>query len=103
MPLPLHISYRGMPASPALEERINEYASRLEKAHPRLASCRVGVEPCGHHHAHGRRFAVHVELHSPDLPAVITTRNEHEDVFVAARDAFDAARRRLLDERATRQ
>jgi len=99
MLLPLEVSYHGMPASPALEERINEYAARIEKAHPALSSCRVGVEPCGHHRANGRRFAVRVELHAPDHPGVITTRNENEDVFVAARDAFDAARRRLLEGR----
>ncbi|HUL56392.1 MAG TPA: HPF/RaiA family ribosome-associated protein [Usitatibacter sp.] len=97
MQLPLHVSYHGMPASPALDERIAEHAARLEKAHPSLASCRVGVEPCGHPRPHGRRYAVHVELHAPDRSSVITTRNEHEDVFVAARDAFEAARRRLVD------
>jgi ribosome-associated translation inhibitor RaiA len=87
-----------MPASPALEARIGEYVTKLEKAHPRLSSCHVGIEPCGHHKAHGRRFAVKVELRAPDHPRPISARQEHEDVFVAARDAFDAARRHLVED-----
>ena len=97
MQLPLQVTYNGMAASPALDARIGEYVDRLEKANPRVSSCHVGVEPCGHHRPHGRRFAVHVEVHAPDPPRVISTRQEHEDVFVAARDAFDAARRRLVE------
>ena len=94
MQVPLQIAFHGMPASPALEARIGEYVAKLEKVHPSLSSCHVGVEPCGHHKAHGRRFAVRVEVHAPDRTA-ISACHEHEDVFVAARDAFDAARRHL--------
>lgn len=94
MLVPLQIAFRGMPASPAVEARIGEFAAKLEKVHPRLSSCHVAVEPSGHHRNHGRSFAVHVELHAPDR-APINVRHEHEDVYLAVRDAFDAARRML--------
>lgn len=92
------IVFRGMPASPALETRIGECLAKLENVHPRLSSCHVAVEPIGHHREHGQHFAVHVELHAPDRPRPINVRHEDEDVYVAVRDAFDAARRMLLED-----
>jgi len=95
MQLPLQIAFRGIPASAALEARIGECVEKLEKVHPRLLSCRVAVESPGHHRSHGRHFAVHVELQALDKPHAINARHEHEDVYVALRDAFDAARHQL--------
>jgi ribosome-associated translation inhibitor RaiA len=94
MLVPLQIAFRSMPASPAVETRIGECAAKLEKVHPRLSSCHVAVEPSGHHRNSGRLFAVHVELHAPDRTP-INVSHEDEDVHVAVRDAFEAARRKL--------
>ncbi|HUL96596.1 MAG TPA: HPF/RaiA family ribosome-associated protein [Usitatibacter sp.] len=95
MQLPLQVAFQGMPHSPAVDARIREHVAKLEKHHSRLSSCRVGIEPVGLHKAHGHRYAVHVELHAPDRPPIVSTRHESEDVYVAVRDAFAAVERQL--------
>ena len=94
MQSPLKVAIRGMAPSPTLEDCVAECATKLEKANPRIVSCDVRIEPCGHHRAHGRLYAVKVEVRAPGKPAVVS-HQEHEDVFVAARNAFDSIRRTL--------
>lgn len=96
--VPIEVAFRGMPPSPALETRIGEHVAKLEHAHPRLATCRVAVEPSGHHRNHGGKYAVHVELRADDRTVPINVRHEDEDPYVAVRDAFDSARRKLLED-----
>jgi ribosomal subunit interface protein len=85
---------REMPHSDALETRIREHAAKLEQFHPRIGSCRVAVEQTHRHHRQGREFTVRINLRVPG-DEIVVSRNHHEDVYVALRDAFDAAKRRL--------
>jgi cold shock CspA family protein len=59
-------------------------------------SCRVVIEQPGKHKRQGKEFVVHVDLKVPG-GEVAVNRDHHEDVYVALRDAFDAARRKLED------
>lgn len=92
--MPLEIAVRGMPHSPALEARIREKAARLEEFHPRIVRCHVMVEESGKHQHKGRRFTVRIDVRVPGREIAVT-HEHHEDVFVALRDAFDAAKRQL--------
>ena len=94
MQMPLEITVRDMPRSPALEARIREKAAGLEEFHPRIIRCHVTVEESGKHQHQGRRFAVHIDVRVPGREIAVT-HEHHEDVFVALRDAFDAAKRQL--------
>lgn len=96
MQVPLQVTYRDMRKSEALDERIREKAAKLEEFHPRLTSCRVVVEERHRHKHQGRQFTVTVDLRVPGHEIVVN-RDHHEDVFVAVRDAFDAAGRKLED------
>lgn len=98
MQIPLQISVRGMPHSPALDAQIQERAARLEQFHPRITRCRVVVEELARHHRQGRSFSVRVEIRAPDHEEIVASRKHDEDVHVALRDAFDAAVRQLEDE-----
>ena len=97
MQLPLQIVFHGMPRSDALEARVREAAAKLEHFHERITSCHVTLEPCGHHRQQGRLYSARIELRAPKGADLIASRQEHADVFVAVRDAFDALRRQLQD------
>ena len=101
MTLPLQITFRHMDPSAALEAKIRRKAMELEHLFDRITACRVVVE-CHHRHRHqGKLFQVRVDLSVPGSQ-LVAGRNHafdraHEDAYVAARDAFDAARRQLED------
>ncbi len=96
MEVVLQITTRDIPHSEALENHIREKAEKLEKFYPHIMSCRIVVELPHKHKHHGRIFDVHIDLTVPGAELVVN-RIANEDVYVAVRDAFDAARRRLED------
>jgi ribosomal subunit interface protein len=97
MRLELQVTFRDMPRSDAVEAEIRRRAAKLEEFCDRIMSCRVTVETPGAHKHQGKLFAVHVDVKVPGEEIASTRRHEHEDVYVAVRDAFDAVRRRLED------
>ena len=96
MKLPLQITLRDIPPSAALEAAINEKAEKLERFYQYVMACRVTVEIPGKHKHKGNEFKVTVDITVPGSEIVIN-RDHHEDVYVALRDAFDAAKRQLED------
>ncbi|SMF48567.1 cold-shock DNA-binding protein family [Tistlia consotensis] len=102
MQTPLQITFHGMDPSPALEARIRERTDRLERYFDRIVSCRVIVE-APHRHGHqGKLYRIKVLIGLPGGVDLEVDRNRpkdhaHEDPYVALRDAFDAADRRLQD------
>jgi cold shock CspA family protein/ribosome-associated translation inhibitor RaiA len=119
MKLPVQITWRDMNPSPAVEARIREEAAKLEEFYPRIMGCRVMIEIPHQHRQKGYRFHIRIDLtvpegeivvnHEPTLHGTIQKIEEeertkerevlapHKDIFVAIRDAFKAARRRLQD------
>jgi ribosomal subunit interface protein len=101
MQIPLQIAFRGMDPSPAVEDRVRERSAQLERFHDRITSCRVVVQAPHQHHQKGGLYEVRVDLHVPGAEIVInhegSQEHAHEDVYVAVRDAFDAAERKLED------
>ena len=96
MQLPVQITYRGMPSSAAIEDAVRDRVAKLEQFHPRIMSCRVVLEQPGKHKRQGKEFVVHVDLKVPG-GEIAVNRDHAEDIYVALRDAFDAARRKLED------
>jgi len=96
MELPLQVTYRGMESSAALEDAVREKAAKLEQFHPHLVSCRVVIEQAARHKTKGKQFVVRVDLKAPG-GEIAVNRDHAEDVYIALRDAFDAARRKLED------
>ncbi|MEB2285979.1 MAG: 30S ribosomal protein S30 [Polyangiaceae bacterium UTPRO1] len=99
MDQPVQITFRDVPPSAAVEARIQEEAEALRQYDDRIVRCRVVVEQPHRHHHQGRLFAVHIDLTVPGREIVIGPGSDddhaHEDVYVAIRDAFEAARRQL--------
>lgn len=101
MRLPLQITFRQMQPSLALETRIRELVTRLEKFSEHIMRCCVIVEPPAHHQRQGFLYAFGIDITLPDGRIAIRRArpadHAHEDPYVALRDAFRAARRRLVD------
>jgi ribosomal subunit interface protein len=101
MEVPLQITFRDMAPSPAVEARIREKAAKLERYFDRITSCRVVIEARNRHQRQGKLYNVRIDLHVPGETVMVdhTGRGNHahEDIYVAIRDAFDAAARRLED------
>ena len=94
MQLPVRVTFHGMRHSAALEETIRNRVARLERSHPRLISCRAVLGHAARHKQQGKEFVVRLDIKVSGAEIAIN-RDHSEDPFVAVRDAFDAARRKL--------
>jgi cold shock CspA family protein/ribosome-associated translation inhibitor RaiA len=92
----LQVTWHGLYHSEAIETQIRQRAAALEKFYPNITSCRVAVELPHRHKHQGKLFNVRIDLRVPH-GEVIVNRDQHEDIHVALRDAFDAARRQIED------
>jgi ribosome-associated translation inhibitor RaiA len=96
MQLPIQITFHGMSPSAALEQAIREHAGKLDHFHPGVISCRAVVEEVARHKQQGKEFSVRLDI-KVSRGEIAVNRDRSEDAFVAVRDAFDAARRKLED------
>lgn len=101
METPLQINFRDIDPSPAIEADIRDKVERLERYFGRIISCRVVVEARHRHQRKGKLYGVRIELGLPGKDVVVNRAgpqdHAHEDVYVAIRDAFDAAKRQMQD------
>jgi len=101
MQTPLEVSFHNMDHSDAVEARVRDKVAKLEQVFDRMTSCRVTVEATNRKSAKGNRYHVHIEVGVPGRQVVVDRHSgknhSHQDVYVAVRDAFNAARRRLED------
>jgi ribosomal subunit interface protein len=96
MPFPIQVSLQGLASSEALQDAIREKAEKLGRYYAHITACRVVVALEARHKRQGRQFSARVDLKVPGTEIAVTHAHD-EDVLVALRDAFDAARRRLED------
>jgi ribosomal subunit interface protein len=92
----IQITLRRIDHSEALESRIRALAARLERHNGEILSCRVLVEAPHQSMHQGGQFVARLEIKVPGAEIVVN-RDHHQDVYVALRDAFDAAGRQLAD------
>lgn len=101
MQLPLQITFRQIPHSDAIEAKIREKAARLDRFAEHIMACRVVIEAPHRRHHQGTLYQVRIDLTLPGGELVVNREprlnHAHEDVYVAIRDAFDAAARQLED------
>jgi cold shock CspA family protein/ribosome-associated translation inhibitor RaiA len=96
MQRPIQITSRDFPLTEAMEAEIRRRAEALDLYFGRLTGCHVVVEAPVHHHRKGGPFKVRIDMRAPQAELSVT-RQDAEDLAVAVREAFDAARRRLED------
>jgi ribosome-associated translation inhibitor RaiA len=90
-----------MATSPSVEAQVRRRAEELQQFSDRVTACRVTLEAANRRHRQGTIYRVRVELAVPGGNIVVNREpgedHAHEDMHIAIRDAFDAARRRLQD------
>ena len=115
----LHITFHGVAPSPALSQRVAKEAAKLERFFDRITSCRVVIGQPHRHHRRGGNFEIYIEIGVPRERLVVRheasghraleedalgkprkqleLQTPRRDPYVAVRDAFNAAQRRLED------
>lgn len=101
MQLPVDIQFRGLSPRAQVEQSIRDLAGKLDEVYDRIVRCDVVVEAPHRHRRQGRTFEVKIRVTVPEGEIVVSQhpgRNPaHQDVHVAVRDSFQAARRQLED------
>lgn len=96
---PVEITFRNIEPSAAVEARVQKEAAKLQRFHQRITSCRVVVSAPERHKHKGKLYRVRIQIEVPNGNLWVNRRSPydhaHEDVYVAIRDAFAAATRRL--------
>jgi|tagenome__1003787_1003787.scaffolds.fasta_scaffold20890638_2 ribosomal subunit interface protein len=90
------ITARDVPHSEALEAHVRQKAEKLAVFYPHIMSCRVVIDVPHKHKQQGRAFYIRLDITVPGKELAVT-HEPNEDVYVALRDAFDAAKRQLED------
>ena len=100
-PVPVTISYRNIEPSESIEDAVRSHATRLEKFCSSLISTRVLLETPHRRGQKGQHHHVRIEMAVPGNDLIVSHDpgdvEAHEDLSVATRDAFRAARRELED------
>jgi cold shock CspA family protein len=95
------VSFDDIPGDDAVRADALEHVAQLERLWDRITGCHVVISQPHRHQRGGRLYSVRVEVVVPGGTIVVNRDHHldhaHEDVFVALRDAFLAARRRLED------
>jgi len=101
MPIPLQITFRHMDSSDAVEKAIRSHAEKLDRFSERIMGCRVVVSAPHQHHRQGKLYEIRIDLRVAGEEIAVTREgpenHAHEDIYVAIRDAFNAAARVLQD------
>jgi len=107
MKVPLQITFRDVPRSTEIEERIRAKAAKLDRFYDRITGCRVVVDAPHRNRQSGNLYHVRIDLSVPGEEIVVNREphkhQEHEELAVAIRDAFNAAQRQLQDYSRKRQ
>lgn len=96
MEIPLQITGRNIELTEAIETEIREKVEKLDKFYDRIMRCRVVVESPHRRHHQGKLYNLNIYMTVPGSELIVK-RESHEDLYVAIRDSFSAARRKLED------
>jgi ribosome-associated translation inhibitor RaiA len=125
MEIPLKVTFRNMEPSPAIEANVREKVAKLDGFYDGIMSCGVIVEAPHRRHHKGKAYRVRIDLTVPGAELIVnkdlkrlkpaklifpefadkdmvehhepSKHAAHEDPYVAIRDAFSAAGRKLQD------
>lgn len=97
----LKIQYLGFAESNAVSAVVWDYVENLEKFYNQIMSCHVIISYPHRKQHKGGIYHVKIRMHMVGADIIIDKEPEmnhaHEDVYVAIRDAFDAAKRKVED------
>ena len=94
MKMPVEIRFLGLDPSEAVAAAVREKAQHADRFCPGIMAWRVSIEQEAKHQHQGRPYAVRIDV-TVTGHEIAVNHVRNEDVYVALRDAFDAARRQL--------
>ena len=104
---PVQITFRGIDRSATIEKCIRDRAARLDRFYDRIISCRVTIDSPHRHRHKGKLYSIRLDLTIPGHEIAVTRESQldhsHEDIYVAIRDSFNEAKRRIQDYARRRQ
>ncbi len=93
------VVFRGIDHSQAVAEAVQKRLDKLERFTDQIQSLRVTLESPHNHHHKGKVFHVGVEAVIPNHDILVNhdqhDKHEHEDIYIAIRDAFNALERQI--------
>ena len=99
--IPLQINFLALDESDAVRAVVEKRVEKLEHFYNKIIRVEVNISRPHQHRHSDRLYHVLVHLVLPNNEIVVnrhSDKNEaHRDVYVAVRDAFDAAERMLQD------
>lgn len=95
------VSFDDIPIDEAVRSAALEHIDQLETRYDRITGCHVVIAQPHRHHREGRLYSVRVDVRMPGGEIIVNRDHHldhaHEDVYIAMRDSFAAAGRRLED------
>lgn len=93
------IVFHNIDQSEAIIESVNKRIDKLRRFCSDIIGGRVVLDAPHNNHQKGKVYSVTLELNIPNKPVKVTQEHHdnhaHEDLYVAIRDAFNAAERQL--------
>jgi ribosome-associated translation inhibitor RaiA len=99
---PIEIHFHGIEKSDAVEQRVREKIAKLAKHFDRMTRCRVVVETPHRNPLRPKVYQLKIEIGVPGRSPIVVSHEREgsdatEELGLALRDAFEAARRKLDD------
>ncbi|TCW70063.1 MULTISPECIES: HPF/RaiA family ribosome-associated protein [Burkholderia] len=93
---PFELVFQGVSHSDALEAAVARHISKLDRVRQDITRCRIEVELDEKHHQQGKPFNVRIRIIAPGHE-LVSSKEHHEDVYAALRNAFGNVTRMLED------
>ena len=93
------IVFHNIDQSTSISDAVNKRISKLQRFCARILAGRVVLDSPHNNHHKGKVYSVVLEIHTPRKEVRVNQEQHdnhaHEDLYVAIRDAFNAAERQL--------
>lgn len=97
----IQVVFHNIDQSDALTDAVNKRINKLERFCDQIIAGRVVLDSPHNNHHKGKVYSVGLEIHTPAKEVRVNQdqhdNHAHEDLYVAIRDAFNAAERQLKD------
>jgi hypothetical protein len=101
MRLPMMLTFRHIERSPTLEAQAHELGSRLEQLGQRITECRMTLEGPADGTRRSTPYQVTIDLALPNARIHAESLHHdstgHDGIYPAMRDAFNNAKRQLME------
>ncbi|MGJ8690207.1 MAG: HPF/RaiA family ribosome-associated protein [Gammaproteobacteria bacterium] len=99
MPNEFQVVFHNIDQSEALTDNVNKRIDKLRRYTSDIIGGRVVLDSPHNNHHKGKVFSVTIEIHTANKEVIVKQdkhdKSEHEDIYVAVRDAFNVAERQL--------